>query len=94
MRTDVPLRLARDVTYQSLGEDEDTVVLALESGQLYTCNDTAQAFLDAVDGERTFEDIILELLDQFEVAPDRLRSDMVSLAEDLMREKLIVEGGE
>ncbi len=88
------LRLAQDVSYQSLGPGEQTVLLSLTSGYLYTCNETTAAFLDALDGDRTFGWVIGMLLEEFEVAPEELRADMAELVEQLMAEGLIVEAGQ
>lgn len=52
------LKLATDVTFQSLGPGEETVVLSLNSGYLYTCNDTAAAFLRSLDGRRRLATVI------------------------------------
>jgi pyrroloquinoline quinone biosynthesis protein D len=79
------------VTNETLGPGQDTVVLSLRSGYLYTCNETTAAFLKALDGRRTFADVIDLLLEQFEVPRDTLRSDLVALAEKLLAEKLILE---
>ena len=38
------LRLADDVTFQSLGDGQETVILSLETGTLYTCNETTETF--------------------------------------------------
>ncbi len=84
------LTLAEDVSYQSLGPDEDTVVLSLSTGYLYTCNETARAFLKAVDGRRTFNQIVDALEEEFEVERERLRSDMSELASELIREGLLI----
>jgi hypothetical protein len=46
------LKLANDVTFQSLGPGEETVVLSLNSGYLYTGNETTEAFLRKLDGRR------------------------------------------
>ncbi|HON91647.1 MAG TPA: hypothetical protein PKZ07_08805 [Sedimentisphaerales bacterium] len=54
MNEDAILKRAEDVTYQSLGPGEDTVILCLRTGQLHTCNETTRAFLDALDTPRTF----------------------------------------
>ncbi len=88
------LRLAQDVSYQSLGPGEQTVLLSLTSGYLYTCNETTAAFLDALDGARTFGQVIEMLLEEFEVAPEELRADMAELVEQLTAEGLIVEAGQ
>lgn len=88
------LRLAEDVTYQSLGSGEQTVLLSLTTGYLYTCNETTAAFLDALDGKRPFGQVLDGLLEQFDIAREELRADMESLVEDLMGEGLIVEEGQ
>jgi pyrroloquinoline quinone biosynthesis protein D len=85
------LKLADDVTFQSLGPDSDTVVFSLNSGYLYTCNETSAAFLQALDGRRTLAEVIQNLLDQYEVSPEVLTRDMTALAGKLLEEKLLVE---
>ena len=84
------LRRAQDVTYQSLGENQDTVILSLDTGQLYTCNHTAEDFLSAVDGTRSFADIIELLAQQFDAPPTQIQEDMSSLAEQMIKEGLIL----
>ena len=54
------LRVAEDVTFQTMGPGEQTVVLCMASGQLYTCNETTRAFLQAVDGTKSFDEIVPE----------------------------------
>jgi hypothetical protein len=85
------LRLADDVSFQSLGPGEETVVLSLNSGYLYTCNETAAAFLRGLDGRRSLAAVIGELLDEFQVSPEVLNRDMTALAATLLEEKLLVE---
>ena len=84
------LRRAQDVTYQSLGENQDTVILSLDTGQLYTCNLTAEDFLTAVDGTRTFSDIVELLARQFDASRGQIQEDMMSLAEQMVKEGLIL----
>ena len=90
MKGSARLTLAHDVTYQSLGSGEDTVILSLGSGRLYTCNETACAFLSALDGERTLDGVLRVLEEEFDAPPETLREDMEVLADELMREKLVV----
>lgn len=85
------LSLAEDVTFQSVGDGKDTVILSLSSGYLYTCNETTARFLSHLDGRRTFGEIIGALGQEFEVPLDKLRADMAGLAERLIQEKLIVD---
>ena len=84
------LRLADDVTFQSLGDDEQTVVLSLGSGYLYTCNQTTQAFLEAMGQGETFGRIVDALFEQYDVTRDELLADLAEMAEKLLDEKLIV----
>jgi hypothetical protein len=90
MTGDTRLRLADEVTFQSLGEGQDTVVLSLASGYLYTCNETAAAFLAAVDGQRTLDEMTQLLREQFDVPVETLRADLSALAEEMCREKLLI----
>jgi hypothetical protein len=84
------LRLASDVSHQSLGADEDTVILAFRTGTLYTCNQTAADFLSAVDGRRTFAQIVEKLHATYDAPKDKLRQDLLALAERMTREGLLV----
>ena len=88
------LSLADDVTFQSMGPGEDTVILSLTSGYLFTCNDTAEAFLRAMDGRRTLGEIVASLHEQYEAEPNRLRADMLALAEQMLSNELIVAANE
>jgi pyrroloquinoline quinone biosynthesis protein D len=88
---DTRLKLAGDVTFQSLGPGEETVVLSLNSGYLYTCNETTDAFLRKLDGRRPLAMVIDQLFDEFQVPREALSADMTELAAKLLEEKLIVE---
>ena len=85
------LKLADDVTFQSLGPGEETVVLSLNSGYLYTCNETTAAFLRGLDGWQPLAAVIDRLDNEFQVARETLITDMTELAAKLLEEKLIVE---
>ncbi len=85
-----PLRLSEDITHQSMGADEDTVILSLSSGTLYTCNETTADFLHAVDGHRTFGQIVDLLEQRYEVSREQLQADMTTLAEMLMQENILL----
>lgn len=83
------LALSDNVSYQPLGDGEGAVVLIIDSGQLFTCNDTTSAFLAAVDGQRSFGDVVRSLLSTFDVSQDELRNDLASLAEELQQEGIV-----
>jgi pyrroloquinoline quinone biosynthesis protein D len=81
------LSMSDNASFQSLGEG--AVVLLIDSGQLYTCNETTEAFLKLVDGTRRFEAIIDALLTEFDVEPGAAMCDFMEIAEQLMAEGII-----
>ena len=82
--------LSRKVSFQRLGDGEGAVLLAIDTGQLHTCNDTTAAFLTALDGTRTFDRVVAELEKEFEVGHEELRADLDALAARLVDEGIIV----
>jgi len=85
----VRLALSEDVAHQSLGEGQETVILSLKSGYLYTCNETTADFLRALDGRRTLGEAVDLLESEYDVPRERLAVDLAALAEELLAEKLI-----
>jgi len=82
-------RLVSDVTHQSMGPGADTVILSLASGWVYTCNATTADFLAAVDGVRTFGQIVAELTAVYDAPAETIRADLADLAQRLATEKLL-----
>jgi hypothetical protein len=85
------LRLADNVALQAVGDDGRAVLLELNSGQLFTCNETTRDFLAALDGERTFGQAVDVVLAQYEVERSVLHADLLAMAEELASEKLICQ---
>ncbi len=81
------LALAPAATFQSVGEG--AVILMIDSGQLYTCNETTEAFLKAVDGKRSLGEIIDRILVEFEIDRATLRDDLIALAGDLSNQGIV-----
>lgn len=77
-------------SFQSVGDG--AVVLMADSGQLYSCNDTTEAFLRHIDGKRSLGEIIDLLAQEYEVERDVLEADFSELAENLKQEGVIVSG--
>ncbi len=84
------LAIAKHVALQSLGTEDGGVLLNLESGEMYTVNETTLAFLERLNGEETIGQIADRLVDEFEVEVDVLESDLVGIAHDLVGESLLV----
>ena len=85
------LRMADDASVQHVGDG--AVVLLARSGQLYTCNDTTEAFLEKVDGARSLDQIIDLLSNEFEVDKATLDQDMAELAAELVAEGILANSG-
>ena len=81
------IKLSPMASFQSLGED--AVVLMVDSGQLYSCNGTTEAFLKAVDGVRSLAEIIDLVSPEFDVDRETLRSDFRVLAAELCSEGIV-----
>jgi len=84
------LRLSDDVAFEWLADSGQGVVVSLTSGQLYTCNETTYKFLRAIDGDRTFGQIVVRLTEQYDVAEERLQADLSAMADELIKERLVV----
>ena len=90
MPLDEILALSPVASFQSVGDG--AVVLLADSGQLYSCNDTSEAFLRHVDGKRSLGEIIDLLAGEYEADRDVLEADFAELAENLKQEGVIVSG--
>jgi hypothetical protein len=90
LSSDTRFQLAADVSYQSFGDEEEGVVLSLNSGYLYGCNTSALAFLESLDGQRTFGQVVGRFANRFAIDSDRARRDLTDLAQRLLEDQLIV----
>jgi pyrroloquinoline quinone biosynthesis protein D len=90
MSLDEVIALSPVASFQSVGDG--AVVLLADSGQLYSCNDTSEAFLRHVDGKRSLGEIVDLLAQEYEVERDVLEADFAELADSLKQEGVIVSG--
>jgi hypothetical protein len=58
-------KLGTGVEFQSLGHDEDGVLLSLTNGYLYRCNHTASILLAGIEMRSTLAQIISHLCREF-----------------------------
>jgi pyrroloquinoline quinone biosynthesis protein D len=91
MSDDRVFAISKTVSFQPLGQGEGAVILLIESGDIFTCNDTTSAFLGALDGSRTFGNSVDLLAESFDVELQTLRSDLERLASELSENGIIVE---
>jgi pyrroloquinoline quinone biosynthesis protein D len=90
MSLDDVFSLSPVASFQSVGDG--AVVLLADSGQLYSCNDTSEAFLRHVDGRRSLGAIVELMAQEYEVERSVLEADLAELAESLKQEGVIVGG--
>lgn len=83
------VKLAAHVSLQALGPDEGGVVLRLDSGELFTVNDTTLEFLRGLDGVRTIADVAQRMTDVFDVDEEILTADLIEISGELIRESVI-----
>jgi hypothetical protein len=81
------LSLAPNASFQSLGEG--AVILLINSGQLYTCNESTEAFLKNIDGKRSFGAILNLLASEFAADRETLSQDFRTVAGDLQQNGII-----
>lgn len=89
VEADTVLGLAEKVSLQPLGDGEGGVLLRLDTGELYTVNDTALSFVARLDGKRTLQDAVLLLAEEYDVDPEVLTRDLAEIASELLSEALI-----
>lgn len=79
--------LQHHASMQSVGDG--AVVLLTDTGQLFTCNETTEAFLSKLDGQRTFSEVIELLGIEFDADSATLADDFGGLARQLLDEQII-----
>lgn len=84
------LVLPTHVSLQGLGNEDGGVILNLNSGEMYTINETTLSFLEHLDGKRKIADIAVSLVEIFDVDAETLSSDLVEVAKGLADESLLV----
>jgi Coenzyme PQQ synthesis protein D (PqqD) len=84
------LALPTHVSLQGLGNEDGGVILNLNSGEMYTINETTLSFLEQLDGKRKIADIAASLVEIFDVDRETLNADLVEVAKGLADESLLV----
>lgn len=79
--------MAPNASFQALGEG--AVILMIDSGQLYTCNETTEALLKLIDGQRNFGAILDLLVAEYEIDRATLARDFLPVADELCSEGIV-----
>ena len=84
---DAVFALNEQASLQTMGDG--AVILLVDSGQLYTCNETAEFFLKNVDGQRDFGEVVKLFIAEFEVDEATARTDLIALSGELIGEGIL-----
>lgn len=80
-------RMADKTTFRSVGDSG--VILKTDTGQIYSCNSTAEAFLRLTDGKRSLQATADAICAEFDVKQLQLLADMEELLVYLMSENVL-----
>jgi len=82
-------RLADNVSWKKM--DDLVIVVALETGAYYSLNRTASEFWEQIIAGKSLEEVKETLTEVFEVAEERLRTDIAGCIEEWLANRLIVQ---
>lgn len=58
--------------------------------ELYTLDETGRAIWERLDGKRTLHDVASELEETYTASPDQITRDVLGLATELVKRKILV----
>lgn len=83
------LRLSDNASFRSMGDSG--VILMTDTGQLYSCNETAEAFMRQLGNEEPVSAIAANIAKEFEVEQQVLYADLSELIEYLVSERVLID---
>lgn len=75
----------------------EIIIVPLTSGigdaddELFTLNETGRAIWKRLDGKRMLQDVSRELSAEFECPAGEIERDVIGLAEELLKRRIVVE---
>jgi coenzyme PQQ biosynthesis protein PqqD len=67
-----------------------TVLLRLEDGGYYALDEVGAAIWELCDGQRSVDEIVALLCEDFDAPEEVVRTDVLEFVDDLRRERLLV----
>ena len=80
--------------------EDELVIVPLAAGigdmedELFTLNETGRSIWEKLDGIKSMGEIVKELTEEFEAPTGEIAKDVIGLAEELLKRKIIVESTE
>jgi len=59
--------------------------------ELFTLNNTGRAIWARLDGQRSLQEVVRELSDQYQAGPEEIAADVLGLVGELLRRRIVVE---
>ena len=69
-----------------------TVLLRLDDGSYYALDEVGARVWELCDGERSIEDIVAVMSEEFEAPAETIAADVLEFVAELRQEQLLVEG--
>ena len=82
------VRVADDVLISNL--QEESVILNLDSERYYGLDNVGTRFLSTLNASESIEAAYEVLRDEYDVDPQGLRQDLLDLAEDLVKQGILI----
>ena len=89
MNTEKVFEINKNCVIQTV--DEGSVILRLSDGQIYSCNETSQRFIQVLDGSRKLVDVIQLFRQDYAIDESTATKDLSELARELLSEGVICE---
>ena len=73
------------------------IIIPITSGigdledEIFTLNATGRAIWDKLDGKRSLKDVTKDLSFEFEASPNEIEKDVIGLAKELLKRRMLVE---
>ena len=75
------------VTYRII--DNEAVILNLDNGYYYSLNEVGTRIWEAIDKQKSLDQVLSLLKEEYQLPERQLRSDLMGLVKDLEKEELI-----
>ena len=89
MQDSVDFQFSNGVSYQSLGDGEDAILLSLSNGYLYRCNHTTIALFDAIKYQVPMAKIVSGLAGRYAVSKAQVRHDLKESLKSMISEGFV-----
>lgn len=89
MNLDTRLEVSSSVVTREVGGE--IMLMDLESGTYFGLNPIGGRAWQALEDGKSIKELCEQIEGEFDVSPERLREDMLSLAQNLLEHKLVIK---